>query len=49
VDRSRRVSSMFLSLAAALAFLFAPALDSRAGQSSALVAKSGPYTGLDSR
>jgi len=33
VHRSRRVSSMLLSLAAALAFLFAPALDSRAGQS----------------
>jgi len=49
VDRSRRMNSLLLSLAAALAFLFAPALDSRAGQSSAPVADIDPHVARGSK
>jgi len=49
VDRSRRVNSMLLSLAAALAFFFAPAPDSRAGQSSASVPDVDPHVARGSK
>ena len=49
MDRSRRVNSMLLSLAAALAFFFAPAPDSRAGQSSASVPDVDPHVARGSK
>lgn len=49
VDRSRRVSSSLLSLVAATTFLFASALGSSAGQSSAPVADVDPHVAFGSK
>ena len=49
MDRSRRVSSLLLSLVAAFAFLFAPALGSTSAQSSVPVADIDPHVARGSK